>query len=751
MRVTSIIGAWLGALVCFGATAHGDAIVPVGAGAYTTALPPGAKQPQKNIYATGTFRGVVPTNRWWSSLAWEKYSDAQYPHPLAVQAAERGMRIDYPGNRISFNKDGVFGAMAAKTEDLILGLSTVESFPVARVDGCSDWFVRARFGETGKSLMVTYGHGSPFVYTLCEGGSPQLSFPEVPKVWSGDAKSAVLGITIRGNAYALFGPSGSSWQGVGTRQWVNQSGGKPYFSIAVLPAADEKTLALFKQYAYSHITDSQATPAYDPKTSRVSCQFTVTTRAYEGSEPGTIFALYPHQWRHTNATFLPGAYNSVRGTMKLVAGRSFTTTLAYNGVLPALPPAGGDPGRIGEFLNAEVAHDDAGIHGTYDDGKLLGRAADEVAIAEQYDLAEPAGVLRDRLRTRLEAWLTASEGKSKQLFCYDANWGTLIGYPAGYGSDVELNDHHFHYGYFVRAAAEIARTDPAWAADARFGGMIKLLIRDFASPDREDPLFPHLRNFDPYAGHSWASGHARFGDGNNEESSSEAINAWYGLILWGVATHDAALRDLGVWLYTTEQTAAREYWLEVNPGDFETMSGAKPPTWLAMIWGGKGVTGTWFSAKWEPRHGINWLPVHAGSLYLGLNPAAAARNYDALLAEKHGAPFEQWADIIWMYRALSDPADAMKQYTDDGGKTAPEAGNSRANLYHWLTALERFGPVDAQVTADTPLFAVFKKGPTRTYVVYNNTQSPLAAHFSDGHELRTAGAGFAVQSAEVKP
>ncbi len=46
-----------------------------------------------------------------------------------------------------------------------------------------------------------------------------------------------------------------------------------------------------------------------------------------------------------------------------------------------------------------------------------------------------------------------------------SNWGTLIGYPASYGSDQELNDHHFHYGYFIAAAATLAKFDPTWAAD----------------------------------------------------------------------------------------------------------------------------------------------------------------------------------------------------------------------------------------------------------------------------------------------
>jgi endoglucanase Acf2 len=434
--------------------------------------------------------------------------------------------------------------------------------------------------------------------------------------------------------------------------------------------------------------------------------------------------------------------------MKLIEGSSFTTTLTYPGVLPALPRVGGDPSKVTAFLDDELSSGDADVRNTYDDGKRLGRYADQIPIAEQYGLTSWADSLRARIRQRLESWFTAAGpeggGKPSRLFYYDARWGTLIGYPAGYGSDGALNDHHFHYGYFLRAAAEIARRDPAWASDARFGGMAKLLIRDIADPDRNDPMFPCLRCFDPYAGHSWASGNAGYPDGNNQESSSEAVNAWYGLILWGAATHDDALRDWGIWLYTTESTAAREYWLNVSPADFEMLGNASIPPWLAMIWGGKGATGTWFSAAYEPRHAINYMPIHGGSLYLGLDIDGARRNYEALVKETGGGHWRQWADLIWMYRALSDPDDAMQQYERDAGRRRPEGGNSRANLYHWLTTLQQAGSVDATVTADTPLYTVFRKGGKRTYAAYNNSDQPITVHFSDRRELHAPPNSFAV-------
>ncbi|MGV2337229.1 MAG UNVERIFIED_CONTAM: hypothetical protein LVR18_25110 [Planctomycetaceae bacterium] len=89
--------------------------------------------------------------------------------------------------------------------------------------------------------------------------------------------------------------------------------------------------------------------------------------------------------------------------------------------------------------------------------------------------------------------------------------------------------------------------DPAWGQ--RWKQSLMLLIAYIAAPDRNDPMFPFLRCLASWAGHSWASGHARFGDGNNIESSSEAINAWFGIFLLGEALHDQQLRELarGCW------------------------------------------------------------------------------------------------------------------------------------------------------------------------------------------------------------
>jgi endoglucanase Acf2 len=437
--------------------------------------------------------------------------------------------------------------------------------------------------------------------------------------------------------------------------------------------------------------------------------------------------------------------------MKLAEGTSFRTVVRFPGVLPSLPKVEScNAERMREYLKSEIVGEMPPVKDTYWEGKWLGRTATLIPIAEQYASGEVAATLRERLKKRLESWFTAVDpsGKPKDrgLFYYDDRWGTLIGFPASYGSDVELNDHHFHYGYFLRAAAELARHDPAWAAEERWGGMVKLLVGDVACPDRQDGQFPFLRCFDRYAGHSWASGHARFGDGNNNESSSEAMAAWCGLILWGEATGDRPLRDLGIWLYTTEMTAIHEYWFDVYGENFPKNY---PASTLGMVWGGKGANGTWFSGHPEAIHGINWLPLHGGSLYLGHYPAYVEKNYSALVREKGDTNWREWPDIIWMFRALVDSNDAMAQFEAKSATAAFEAGNSKANTYHWLSALAAFGQVDASVTTDTPLCAVFRRGAVKTYVVYQMQDRPGAVQFSDGFRLKVSGRGFATGTAPM--
>jgi endoglucanase Acf2 len=417
--------------------------------------------------------------------------------------------------------------------------------------------------------------------------------------------------------------------------------------------------------------------------------------------------------------------------------------------LPALPLL---PGTDVEALRDTVRDDavaSSGARDTYWAGKELGRVATLHALARQLGLEHEADVLEHRLRAALEAWFDArfdaTDPATGGTFLYDARWGTLIGYPSSYGSAAALNDHHFHYGYFLRAAAELGRRDRAWLGPDAYGPFVDLLIRDIASGRRDDPAFPFLRVFDPYAGHSWASGDGVSADGNNQESSSEAMAAWTALVLLGEIRGDRTLRDLGAFLYASELAAIETYWFDV---DGEKHPSGYPAPIVPLIWGGKGAYATFFSAEPEHLYGINWLPFHGGSLYLGRWPEFAEGAYRALSRARGGPDgglqWKTWPDLVLMYRALSNPADAARQWRTLAATVSPEAGNSRGNAAHWISTLGLAGHVDRTISADTPLYAVFRNDVVRTYVAYNARPSTVTVQFSDGARIDVEPGAFGV-------
>ncbi|MFD3952514.1 glycosyl hydrolase [Streptomyces albidoflavus] len=710
------------------------ATVPVGAGSYSDTRPPGTTGPTTNTGAPVTPKVTeaakdkpVPTNDWWSSLAFQRYDDnpystPMYGHPLTYQAVSGGLELGYPTSPTVVGEGRQYEY--AHKADLTLGLSGLNS-PDTKADDWSDWTVTPYWSDGDRTLRATIGHGMPFVYAEGEGGDARVTTAGTPDVFADDGN--VVGITVAGHHYALFAPTGSDWNVSGTDITAGL-GDKDYFSVAVLPSTD--ALETYRKYAFSFVTGSQVD--WNSSGGTVGATYELTTEAKEGTERGTLQALYRHQWMHTTDDLTPYTYVSPRGTMKVREGTSFTTSQKAAPVLPGLPGNDAvDTDRLRGYL-AEVADSSdpfSGASDTYWTGKALGKLAQLVPLADQIGETATRDKLVGLLQDRLEEWFTAG-GASE--FSYDTDWKTLTGYPASYGSDSELNDHHFHYGYYVYAAAIVAQYDADWAADSAWGGMVKTLIRDTANPSRTDDAFPFLRGFDVYAGHSWASGHQGFAAGNNQESSSESTNLSAALVLWGSATGDSELRDLGSYLLATEGESIAQYWFdadeEVFPGDFGHDT-------VGMVWGSGGAYSTWWTANPEEIHGINVLPVTAGgSLHLGGHKDAIRRNI-AEMERENGGPAEEWRDILWEFESLADPGAAKAKWDAGNAGYTPEAGESKAHTYHWLTTLDTLGAPDPSVTADHPTSAVFSKDGTRTYAAHNHGSDPLTVTFSDGHEL----------------
>lgn len=734
----------------------------IGKGSYATQLHGSFRRPQKDIFVTERVKRPIPTTDWWSSVAWEKFSFAHFPHPLAVNAEPDGLRIYYPGNAIVATQRAVIASMPHKVgDDILIGSPLVEKFEDARIDDWSDWFVRVRF--TGKDettaktesfeMFTTYGHGSPYVYCEFSKGNAKLKIVRKPIIWHGKGTDTI-GLTIGRNHYGIFGPTGSSWN-LSDEKTLMNTADKKYCSVAILPDNELATLQSFAKRAHAHVSRSNFKTTYNSKDSTVSSNFAFHFDHKEAGKDETFFAIYPHQKRNLvphKGLVENKQYKSSRGPLSLLKGDGFSTKMQFTGALPTIPVVDSDLSQsIGAAVKeqAENSKKKGYPKDTYYGGKLVAKNSWVAAIADQIGDKESAEQLRLMVQKQLEDWFSASganlpNDRQACFFYYDSNWKTLIGYPASYDSETHLNDHHFHYGYILQAAAQIASVDPDWLSEKNYGPMVELIVRQIASLDRNDKMFPYLRCFDPYAGHSWASGNAKFHDGNNQESSSESINAWSSLILLGSAINNQEIRDLGICLYANELAAIEEYWFDIHE---QTHFKEFDNSAVGIIWGGKLDYGTWFSAKSEHIHGINWLPIHAGSLYLGRFPKYAQRNYREVISRVKDRKI-QWHDLMIMYRALSDPDEALAEYKKQRESLEFEQGNTRAMTETWLTMFSKFGTVDKSVVADHPLFAVLKKGEIRTYIVSNMGSKEIQVSFSDGKSVTAKPGVLTIVSSE---
>lgn len=207
--------------------------------------------------------------------------------------------------------------------------------------------------------------------------------------------------------------------------------------------------------------------------------------------------------------------------------------------------------------------------------------------------------------------------------------------------------------------------------------MVDVLISDIAST-QTTPLFPKLRYFDSYVGHSWASGNGTFGDGNNQESSSEAINAWYGMYLWSQVSHNKLLASESEWLYGHETKSAQSMWLSVN--DQATLGPNYTHPTAGIIWGDKIDYSTFFSPRPQGVLGIQLIPMSPGQAYL--SQTNINQNIDSVIQTPSDLD-GQFQDYLIMYQALSNPSLALNEAKNLSPQNLDNA-DSITYFYAWL-------------------------------------------------------------------
>ena len=736
--------------------AAGAQPVKLGAATYLLAPKAGDAAPPAAPGRSGAMlQRAAPTNQWYSALLFNPKPEVLFVQPLTVQVTPAGLELALPSKQVVPTERLDVEIHYPHRDPIVLSPVAFETGP-ATLAQASDWAVDIAMGRGADQMTATVAHGSPYAQLRISRGDLRLRLPgAAERITVADGR--VLALRVKGKSYALFGPTGVRWEAVSPTEWLaHLPAGSGYLSAAALPDDQPETLSLLARHAYAFVRDTRVDWRFDAAASQVITTFSASTQVMEGPDNGPLLGLYPHQW-FDNASVagkLGPAFDTVRGQIRLLAASQFTTTTRYTGFVPYWPGVKTGP-RVDELadqlkidlrkrreLIPDKENKDNWRTSAYWQGKGLTRATQLASVAEQQgDLAG-----RDQLlglaRERIEFWFSGQGSRS--YFHYDKGLGTVVSYPDEFFAVEQMNDHHFHYGYWIRAAAEIALRDPAWAAKDRWGGMVDLLVADIATAERGRADFPFLRNFDPYEGHSWASGVGLGASGNNQESSSEAVNAWAGLILWAEVTGNQSLRDLGVYLYATEIEAINHYWFNLHGLVF-------PPEYkhveTSMLFGGKYAHNTWWTDEPRQIHGINLLPIASFSTYLGSDPGFIKRNLASMKADSetykqrgkfppNPPPADIWQDIFAKYLALADPQAALAQWDRHG---SVELGDSRSHALHWMLSLNEMGTPDFSVRADTPLYSVFKRPDGRkTYLAYNAGKTTIEVRFSDGKTLSVA-------------
>lgn len=519
------------------------------------------------------------------------------------------------------------------------------------------------FNTSGRYIKLALGEkGSIYAYSLWEmevfNGTTLLSRNKAVEVSSVEA--AFAGTNVND------GNTGTRWASSGTeteRLVLNTSNGNAYFVVSALPAPGD--LSTYETYAFNKVTNTAVTYDYDAGAGKVYVNWNITTANLKGQAAGnTIQGFLPHLYQNAanNIAFTAVNYVTPRGSMKTAIGKTFSFTYDFSGLLPTYNAPYRNAADASPY-NANAMFDlltkfskKTGYGGdTYWGGKDLVNYAKYTLMAKELN-HQAYQSLKAKTREALVNWLTYTPGETDKFFARYDRWGAIVGFNESYGSS-EFTDNHFHYGYLIYACALYGMTDPDFLT--QYAPMIRLIAKQYANWDRTDNTLPFFRTFDPWIGHSYAGGTSS-ATGNNQESTSEAMQSWIGLFLLGDMLNDEAIRDAGAFGYISESYATLEYWFDWKD---RNLPAAYPHNVVGILSNQGFAYGTYFSASPVHIHGIQYLPVNPGFKYLAKDTTWAKREYSDMMTESaaiDGHTSERdfgddWAHVALGFRQLFDP------------------------------------------------------------------------------------------------
>ncbi|KAK6913461.1 Glycosyl hydrolase family 81, C-terminal domain [Dillenia turbinata] len=324
------------------------------------------------------------------------------------------------------------------------------------------------------------------------------------------------------------------------------------------------------------------------------------------------------------------------------------------------------------------------ITSSYFFGKAIARAARLALIAEEVDHTVVIPQILKFLKNSIRPWLDSTF--SGNGFLYESKWRGLVTKLGSNDSTADFgfglyNDHHFHLGYFLYTIAVVAKLDPDWGAT--YKPQAYSLMSDFMS---QNPNFqyPVLRNFDLWKLHSWAAGIFEFPDGRNQESTSEAVNAYYAASLLGLAYGDSEVFEFGSSLTSFEIMSAQKWWHVEENSELYAKDFVEENRVVGILWNSKRESRLWWASAElrECRLGIQMLPLTpiTEPLFSDVGYVKELVEWTSPALKREGVA-EGWKGFYYAMEGIYDWKSALRKILDLSGF---DDGNSLTNLLWWV-------------------------------------------------------------------
>nr|GMC57109.1 probable endo-1,3(4)-beta-glucanase ARB_01444 [Ipomoea batatas] len=625
----------------------------------------------------------LPTNSFFQNFVLKNGDQPEYIHPYLIRSSKSSLTICYPSQ--FYNP--AFACQIFTADLTISTLNNPNQDTSHIVSSFSDLSVTLHFPSNNLQFFLV--RGSPFL-TCSLDTKEELSISTIHSILecrSQHNRTKYILKLSNNQTWLVYASSPINFN-LDTYK-ITSTPFSGVIRVALLPDSDPKCEAILHRFSHCYPVSGEAV---------FRRPFCVEYKWEKKGSGNLLMLAHPLHLKllsdtDCTVTILERLkYNSIDGQLVAVAGDSWVLkrkpiTVTWHSI------KGINEESCSEIITALIRdvraldQKDIATKSFYSQGKLIARAARLAMVAEELCYFDVIPKIREFLKDTIEPWLSGSSGANNG-FLYESKWGGIVtkkgclesGADNGFGA---YNSHHSQIGYFIYGIAVLSKIDSVWGR--KYKRQAYSLVGDYMNLGRrEGSHYPKLRCFDLWKLHSWGGGLTEFADGRNQESTSEAVNAYYSAAVLGVAFGDPHLVAIGSTLSALEIMSAQTWWHArddntIHPEDFK-----RENRLVSVLWANKRDSNLWFAQadRRECRVGIQLLPLLpiSESLFSDIRFVKQLVQWTMPALAIEGVT-DKWKGFVYALEGLYDKEGALEKIRN---LYEYDDGNSLTNLLWWI-------------------------------------------------------------------